>query len=80
MNSRSDRRRASDGDDDVEPVMTIGHNKGVPLNQIPDDELRRTRDWCKEKDEEQNTDRFKALIEAIDEELEERQGLPLFDD
>ncbi len=71
-------RRAGD-DEEREAVMPFGHNQGVPLAKIETRDLERTRDWCREKDDERNTDRFKALIEAIDEELEARRGLPLFE-
>jgi hypothetical protein len=59
--------------------MPFGHNRGSRLRDIPDDELRRTREWCREKDDAAHTSRFRDLIIAIDEELEDRQGLPLFD-
>lgn len=58
------------------PTMPIGHRKGEPLNQIPTDDLERTRTWCREREDEGGN--WKRLIEAIDEELEDRQGLPLF--
>jgi hypothetical protein len=64
--------------DDRLPTMPIGHQKGVPLCQIPEDELRRTREWCREREDEGMD--WSKLINAIDEEIESRQGLPLFGD
>lgn len=61
-----------------EPVMPFGHNKGVLLKHIATGELERTREWCREKDDGVSGSRFQRLIEAIDDELESRLGLPLF--
>lgn len=55
--------------------MPIGHNKGVPLADITDRELRSTRDWCREREDEGQD--WSKLINAIDEELDDRQGLSL---
>ncbi len=55
--------------------MPMGFNKGVKLKEIPDRELRGTRKWCREREEEGQD--WSSLINAIDQVLEDRQGMSL---
>ena len=58
------------------PAMPFGHNKGQPLSQIPTKDLEKTREWCRDKEDQEGAD-FSRLINQIDDELSERMGLPL---
>lgn len=54
--------------------IPFGHNKGERMADVTDDELRRLRSWCQERNEEGN---FDDLIADIEQVIEDRQGLPL---
>lgn len=57
--------------------MPFGFSKGIQLKELSTKELQKTRDWCAEKDDEAGTNKFKSLIDDIDQVIESRLGLPL---
>ena len=61
--------------DPGERRMPFGYNRGVMLREIATRELQKTRDWCREREDEGKN--VKSLMDAIDEVLQDRLGLPL---
>lgn len=57
--------------------MPFGFSAGVQLKELGTKELQSTRKWCADKDDEAGTNKFKDLIDDIDQVLEDRLGLPL---
>lgn len=58
------------------PVLPFGKKKGVPLSQLPTEELQEIAQWCNGGD---RREKFAELIGAIDAEIGQRSAVSMFD-